>query len=244
MMQDIILEVRNLSKKFNLHLLGGKVITAFQEVSFVLRRGEFLGISGKSGSGKSSLIKCIYRTYLPTEGEIVYYPKNNGVPIDLAKCSDEKVIELRHKSIGYVSQFFYPIPRVSCLEIVSQALIQQGADKDEAKRKAKNMLLRLLIPEKLFDAYPSTFSGGEKQRVNIAQALVKEAELLLLDEPTASLDRTSKAIILEEILKLKERRVSAIGIFHDDEDLKRFADRILVLEDGKIKEVYKNDKNS
>ncbi|MCD6228132.1 MAG: phosphonate C-P lyase system protein PhnL [Candidatus Omnitrophica bacterium] len=243
MMQDIILEVRNLSKKFNLHLLGGKVITAFQNVSFVLRRGEFLGISGKSGSGKSSLIKCIYRTYLPTEGEIVYYPKK-GVPIDLAKCSDEKVIELRYKSIGYVSQFFYPIPRVSCLEIVSQVLIHQGADKDEAKRRAKNMLLRLLIPEKLFDAYPSTFSGGEKQRVNIAQALVKEAELLLLDEPTASLDKTSRAIVLEEILKLKEKRVSAIGIFHDDEDLKRFADRILVLEDGKIKEVYKNDKNS
>ncbi len=242
-MQDIILEVRNLSKKFNLHLLGGKVITAFQDVSFVLRRGEFLGISGKSGSGKSSLIKCIYRTYLPTEGEIVYYPKN-GTPIDLAKCSDEKVIELRHKNIGYVSQFFYPIPRVSCLEIVSQALIQQGADKDEAKIRTKNVLLRLLIPEKLFDAYPSTFSGGEKQRVNIAQALVKEAELLLLDEPTASLDKTSRTIVLEEVLKLKERKVSAIGIFHDDEELKRFADRILVLEDGKIKEVYKNDKNN
>ena len=241
-MQDIILEVRDLSKKFNLHLLRGKDITAFQNVSFILRRGEFLGISGKSGSGKSSLIKCIYRTYLPTEGEIVYYPKN-GVPIDLAKCSDEKVIELRHKSIGYVSQFFHPIPRVSCLEIVSQALIQQGVDKDEAKRRAKNMLSCLLIPEKLFDTYPSTFSGGEKQRVNIAQALVKEAELLLLDEPTASLDKTSRAIVLKEILKLKEKGVSAIGIFHDDEDLKRFADKILGLEDGKVKEIYENDKD-
>ncbi|MCD6093372.1 MAG: ATP-binding cassette domain-containing protein [Candidatus Omnitrophica bacterium] len=242
-MQDIILKVRNLSKKFNLHLLGGKVITAFQNASFVLKRGEFLGISGKSGSGKSSLIKCIYRTYLSTEGEIVYYPKN-GMPIDLARCLDEEIIDLRHRKIGYVSQFFYAIPRVSCLKIVTQTLIQQGVDEDGAKRRAKNMLLRLLIPERLFDAYPSTFSGGERQRVNIAQALVKKAELLLLDEPTASLDKTSRAIVLDEILKLKKKGISVIGIFHDDEELKRFADRILVLEEGKIKEIYKNDKNS
>jgi len=241
-MKNIILEVRNLSKEFNLHLLGGKVITAFQNASFVLKRGGFLGISGKSGSGKSSLIKCIYRTYLPTKGEIIYYPKN-GMPTDLASCLDEEIIELRCKKIGYVSQFFYAIPRVSCLEIVTQALIQQGVDEDEAKRKAKNMLLRLLIPERLFDAYPSTFSGGEKQRVNIAQALVKEMELLLLDEPTASLDGVSRAIVLDEILKLKKRGTSVIGIFHNEKELRSFADKIVVLEDGKVKGIYENDKD-
>lgn len=228
-MQDIILKVQGLSKKFNLHLLGGKVITAFQNVSFTLKRGEFLGIAGASGSGKSSLIKCIYRTYLSTHGKIVYYP-GNGNPIDLAACPDEDVIDLRYRKIGYVSQFFYAIPRVSCLEIVIQALIQQGADKNEAGQSAKNMLSRLLIPDKLFDAYPSTFSGGEKQRVNIAHALVKETELLLVDEPTASLDKAARGIVLEEIFKLKKRGTSVIGIFHDEKELRRFADKILVME--------------
>jgi len=242
-MQDIILKVRNLSKEFNLHLLGGKVITAFQNVSFVLKRGEFLGIAGKSGSGKSSLIKCIYRTYLPTKGEIIYYPKS-GNPIDLATCPDEEIIDLRHRKTGYVSQFFYAIPRISCLDIVTQAIIQQGINKDEAKNSAQNILSRLLIPDKLFDAYPSTFSGGEKQRVNIARALVKEAELLLIDEPTASLDKVARGIVLEEIFKLKKRGTSVIGIFHDEKELRSFADKILVMENGKDVRVYENDENN
>jgi len=240
-MKDIILEVRNLSKNFNLHLLGGKVITAFQNVSFALKRGEFLGIAGKSGSGKSSLIKCIYRTYLSTKGEIIYYPKSEN-PIDLATCHDEEIIDLRYGKIGYVSQFFYAIPRVSCLDIVTRALIQQGVNINEAKKSAQNMLSRLLIPDKLFDAYPSTFSGGEKQRINIAHALVKEAELLLVDEPTASLDKVARGIVLEEIFKLKMRRTSVIGVFHDEKELKNFADKILVMENGRDIRVYENDK--
>ena len=149
-MKDIILEVKNLSKNFNLHLLGEKKITAFQNISFTLKRGEFLGIAGKSGSGKSSLIKCIYRTYLSTQGKIIYYSKN-GNSRDLAVCSDEAIIDLRERKIGYVSQFLQVIPRVSCLDIVIQALIQQGIDKYEAKRAAGKMLSRLLISDKLFD---------------------------------------------------------------------------------------------
>jgi alpha-D-ribose 1-methylphosphonate 5-triphosphate synthase subunit PhnL len=239
-MKDIILEVQNVSKKFNLHLWGGKVITAFQNISFTLKRGEFLGIAGKSGSGKSSLIKCIYRTYLPTDGEIIYYPKN-GNPVDLAICPDEEIIGLRHRKIGYVSQFFYAIPRISCLDIVTQALIQQGVDKNEAGKSAKNMLSRLLIPDRLFDIYPSTFSGGEKQRVNIAHALVKKTELLLIDEPTASLDKRARGIVLEEILGLKKKGISVIGIFHDDKELRVFADKILAIENGKI---YENKKDN
>ncbi len=240
-MKDIILEVRNLSKNFNLHLLGDKAVVAFQNVSFTLKRGEFLGIAGKSGSGKSSLIKCIYRTYLTTYGEIIYYP-DNGNPIDLASCPDEEIIDLRRRKIGCVSQFFWAIPRVSCEDIVTQALIQQGVNKDEARNSAQNMLSRLLIPKKLFDAYPCTFSGGEKQRVNIAQALVKETELLLIDEPTASLDKPAGDIVLEEIFRLKKRGTSVIGIFHDDKELRGFADKILVMEGEKGARIYENDK--
>ncbi len=240
-MKDTILKVQSLSKKFNLHLLGGKVITAFQSISFTLKRGEFLGITGRSGSGKSSLLKCIYRTYLPTDGEIIYYPENKN-PINLASCPDEEIIDLRRKKIGYASQFFYAIPRVSCRDIVRQALIQQGANKDESRELAENMLSRLLIPDRLFDAYPSTFSGGEKQRVNIAHALIRETELLLIDEPTASLDKRTRGIVLEEIFELKKRGTSVIGIFHEDKELRNFADKILVMENGKDVRIYENDK--
>lgn len=242
-MENTILEVQNLSKKFNLHLLSGNEITAFQNVSFILKRGEVLGIAGKSGSGKSSLIKCIFRTYLPTHGKIVYYPRS-GNPIDLASCKDEEIIDLRDSRIGYASQFLQVVPRVSCLDIVSQALIQQGADKEEAKKSARGMLSRLLIPDKLLAAYPSTFSGGEKQRVNIAHALIKPAELLLIDEPTASLDKTARGIVLEMIAELKKRGTSVIGIFHDEQELRSFADKILVMENGKGVSVYENDKNN
>ncbi|MCD5391055.1 ATP-binding cassette domain-containing protein [candidate division NPL-UPA2 bacterium] len=238
-MKDIILEVKNLSKRFTLHLLGEKMVPGFHKVSFTLKRGEFLGVTGKSGSGKSSLIKCIYRTYLPTEGEIIYYYKN-GNSVDLATCSDKEIVDLRRERIGYVSQFFYTIPRISCLEIVSQALIQQGIDKNKAERKAKSMLSRFLIPENLFGAYPSTFSGGEKQRVNIAQAITRKIDLLLIDEPLASLDKKTKDIVLKEILKLKKRGTSVIGIFHDEKELRSFADRILVMENGKGIKIYEN----
>lgn len=242
-MEDIILKVENLSKKFTLHLLGEKEIVAFQNISFSLKRGEFLGIAGKSGSGKSSLIKCIYRRYLSTQGGIFYYPKN-GSPINLATCSDEEIIDLRDGRIGYVSQFFYAIPRVSCLDIVTQAFLQQGGSQDKAEKKAKSVLSQLLIPDRLFDAYPSTFSGGEKQRVNIARALIKETELLLIDEPTASLDKTAGSIVLEMIVQLKRRGTSVIGIFHDEKELKSFADKILVMKNGKDVEVDENNQNN
>ncbi len=235
-MAETILEVKNLRKEFKIHLLGGKSIISLQEISFDLKRGEFLAITGKSGSGKSTLMKCIYRTYLPSKGRIVCYPKNAS-PIDLSRCSDETIIDLRINTIGYVSQFFYAIPRVSCLELVAQPLLQRGVSRKEAVAIAKGMLAQLQVSEKLFDAYPSTFSGGEKQRVNIARALVKKVDLLLLDEPTASLDKENRSIVLDNLLQLKQKGVSAIGIFHDVEDIKKFADRLLVLEDGRIKEL-------
>ena len=242
-MKKVLLEVKDLSKKFTLHLLGEKELTAFENVSFSLRRGEFLGIAGKSGSGKSSLIKCLYRTYLSSSGKIIFYP-NGRNPIDLATCPDEEVIDLRYRKIGYVSQFFYAIPRISCLDIVTQALIQQRVAKDEAEGRAKDILSRLLIPNKLFDAYPSTFSGGEKQRVNIACALIREIELLLIDEPTASLDKATRSIVLEMIAELKKRGTSVIGIFHNEKELKSFADKILIMENGRDVRVQENDKNN
>lgn len=228
-MNDKILDVKNLTKIFKLHLLGGKLITAFSGIFFTLKEGEFIGIKGRSGSGKSSLLKCIDRTYISTEGEILYYLKDGSV-LDLSKCDERNILKLRYKDIGYVSQFFNPIPRVSCRDLVADSLINQGTTKDVAKKLAENMLLKLFIPQDLFNSFPATFSGGEKQRINIACSLVKKVRLLLLDEPTASLDKENREKVLNEILKLKGKGVSAIGVFHDDKELRIFSDRIFDIE--------------
>lgn len=232
-MNEKILEVKNLTKNFKLHLLEGKLITAFSNISFALKRGEFIGIKGRSGSGKSSLLKCIYRTYISTEGEILYYLQDGSV-LDLARCDERKILQLRHKDIGYVSQFFSPIPRISCQDLVADSLVIQGTPKDLAKKLAEDTLLKLSIPHNLFSSFPATFSGGEKQRVNIACSFVRKARLLLLDEPTASLDKENREKVLNEILKLKEKGVSAIGIFHDNKELRNFPDRIFDIEEKRF----------
>lgn len=220
-----MLKVDNLSKVFNIHILGDKIIEGCYGVSFVVDRGEFLSISGPSGAGKSTILKCIYRTYLPTSGNIFYDSVLYG-KVDLATLPDHMVIALRHKEIGYISQFLKAIPRVSAVDIVSEPLIlKNGISPEEARTKAGELLERLNISPKLFDAYPSTFSGGEQQRVNIARAIIWKPRLLLLDEPTASLDKDSTAIVMELLKELKNGGTSMVGIFHDERLIESIADR-------------------
>ncbi len=211
-----MLEVDNLSKTFRIHILGGKVIEGCSGVSFSVAEGGFLGLSGPSGTGKSTVLKCIYRTYLPTGGDIWYDSIAYG-RINLAKAADPVVLEIRNKEVGYVSQFFRVIPRVSAIEIVAEPLLtRKGLSEGEAKKSAVEILERLNIPSNLFDAYPSTFSGGEQQRLNIARAVIWKPRLLLLDEPTASLDKDSVAVAIELLRELREQGTSVIGIFHDN----------------------------
>ena len=220
-----LLKADNLSKVFNIHLIGDKVIKGCNGVSFIVDRGEFLGISGPSGAGKSTILKCIYRTYLPTGGDIRYDSVLYG-QVNLATIADHMVISIRHKEIGYISQFLKVIPRVSAVDIVAEPLLlKNGVSPEEAKTKAGELLERLNIPRKLFDAYPATFSGGEQQRVNIARAIIWKPRLLLLDEPTASLDRDSTAIVVELLKELRNEGTSMVGIFHDNELMKSITDR-------------------
>lgn len=209
----IMIKVKNLGKKFTTHHLS-KTVEAVRKISFEVEEGKFLGITGKSGSGKSTIIKCIYGTYLAESGELLYQSKLFG-EIDLARALQRQMLQLRKKEIGYVSQFLSATPRTTAFEFVTSSLLEMGELQEKAEEKAAEALKQFGIAEKLWGHYPVTLSGGEKLRVNIAQAFVKQPSLLLLDEPTASLDDGSKAAVREAIIKLKQEGTTMIGIFHD-----------------------------
>jgi alpha-D-ribose 1-methylphosphonate 5-triphosphate synthase subunit PhnL len=230
-----MLEVKDLCKEFVIHQQDRR-IDGFQGISFEAGRGDFFGISGQSGAGKSSLIKCIYRTYIPTRGKILYRSKEGGV-VDLASVPVHEVLRLRMKEIGYVPQFLHVVPRVPALDIVAEPLIVRGVETDEAKCRAALILERLMLPDKLFEAYPSTFSGGEQQRINLAKAMIARFDLLLLDEPTASLDSGTKEIISDILREEVRRGATAICVSHDTHFLNSLSDRILVMKCGRMEEV-------
>ena len=211
-----------MQKAFTTHHLN-QTMTAVEDISFGLEKGKFLGIVGKSGSGKSTIIKCIYRTYLPQNGHI-YYDSEAFGKIDLVTASEREIIHLRKNEIGYVSQFLSVMPRTTTLELVEQSLLETGADEKTATLRAKEALRHFDIAEALWDSYPNTFSGGEKLRLNIARATVKNPRLLLLDEPTASLDNESKQKVREVIQKLKAGGTTLLGIFHDLEFMEGLCD--------------------
>jgi alpha-D-ribose 1-methylphosphonate 5-triphosphate synthase subunit PhnL len=219
-----MLHVKNLAKNFFIHIRGNVVIPGFAGVSFEASAGSLLAVTGPSGTGKSSLLKCVYRTYIPSAGEILYTAKD-GSRIDLAVADDWDILSLRRAEIGYVSQFFRVMPRVSALETLIEPLISRGVGREEALDKARGLLSQAGIGEALWEMYPATFSGGEKQRLNILHAIITKPRLLLLDEPTASLDRGYKNRIMEMILGLKAEGTAMVGVFHDRDALLALADR-------------------
>ena len=233
------LEVVNLSKTFAMHILGGKEIVAFQNISFALDRGKFLGISGKSGYGKSSLVRCIYRNYDATSGDIFFYDEK-GDCLNLTTISDTEMLEIRTRRMGYVSQFFQPIPRVPTLNVVIEPLIDRGWQYEPARERAIALFQLFGIPKNLWDAFPSSFSGGEKPRINLMRTLIDCPEILLLDEPTASLDQKNREIIMNIVQELKKQDITMIGIFHNPRELETLSDDILPLDRPQS---YRKDKD-
>ena len=227
-----ILAIKHLSKSFTIHNLNEQ-IDALQDISIELKEGEFVGITGKSGSGKSTVFKCIYRTYAPQKGSIWYNSKKFG-PLNLAEISERQMIYLRKFEIGYVSQFLSIMPRTTAQEVVKQAVLEMGHVEDYAEREANNMLEHFELDRELWDCHPSTFSGGEKLRLNIARAMVKRPRLLLLDEPTASLDPASKLKVRELIEQLKSEGTTMMGIFHDIEFMENLCSREYTMHAGNL----------
>jgi alpha-D-ribose 1-methylphosphonate 5-triphosphate synthase subunit PhnL len=231
-----ILEIVDLQKRFELHILNEKRIEALHQVSLDVNEGEIVALTGKSGSGKSSLMKCIYRTYLASGGKILYR-NGQGEVIDLASATDYEILRIRKTEMTYCSQFLQVIPRVSAIDVVASGLVARGRSIEEARSATSDCFERLSLPTELWDAYPSTFSGGEQQRVNIARAMISCPRILLVDEPTASLDLKTKNAVIEMLLDLKRAGTSIILITHDEHTLTKMSDRSLHLENGLIKEV-------
>jgi alpha-D-ribose 1-methylphosphonate 5-triphosphate synthase subunit PhnL len=227
-----ILSITNLSKNFYLHNPGLE-IRSCQDINLKLIKGEFIGIVGISGAGKSTIIKCINRSYLPTRGEIIYNSKAFGL-INLATATEQEILYLRRHEIGYVSQFLNVMPRTTAMEHVAGALIDMGENAFQAETTAKEMLAYFRLPENLWGLYPITFSGGERLRLNLAHAMVKNPQLLMLDEPTASLDGQTKTLVRDMLRKLKDRNTSMIGIFHDIEFMSGVCDRVFNISEGAI----------
>lgn len=227
-----LLEVKSLCKSFTIHHLE-KNIQAVNDIGFTLDEGKFIGIVGKSGSGKSTILKLIYRTYLPERGEIIYNSERFG-RIDLMKATEREMIYLRKYELGYVSQFLSVMPRTTAREIVEQSVLEMGKSYEEAKVIAEEALAHFDLDPQLWDNYPVTFSGGEKLRLNIARAIVKQPRLLLLDEPTASLDNDSKVKVREVLEKLKKEGTTLIGIFHDLQFMEGLCDKVYDFQKEKI----------
>ena len=230
-----ILTVDGLTKTFDMHVLGDTQVVGLDDVSFDVREGEFLAIVGESGSGKSSLLKCLYRTYDPTDGRIVYHDGDRD--IDLASCGDRTVMTLRGDAIGYTSQFLDEIPRVPAVDVVSRPLVEQGTPTEEARKQARELLDALNVPEELWAAYPATFSGGERQRVNLAQALAPKPDLLLLDEPTSALDPETRHAAINLLESYLGAETTVVGVFHNTDVVQTVADRVVVLDDGRLQEI-------
>ena len=231
-----LLEVVNLQKHFELHILNEKEIEALRQVSFDMEEGEIVALTGKSGSGKSTLMKCIHRTYLATSGQIFYRTAQDEI-VDLAAASEHEVLKIRKTEMTYCSQFLQVIPRVPAVDVVASGLVARKCPPEEARRAACDCFERLSLPRELWDAYPATFSGGEQQRVNIARAVIARPRLLLVDEPTASLDLKTKDAVIDMLLDLKGAGTSIILISHDEHTLSRMSDRSLHLEAGRLKEI-------
>jgi len=225
-----LLEIKDLSKSFNLHNLG-KYIHAVSHVDIELKEGEFIGITGKSGSGKSTILKCIYGTYQIQKGSIWYDSKKFG-PINLAQATERQMLYLRKHEIGYVSQFLNVMPRTTARQLVQQAILEMGEDQRFAEAETEMILAHFELDKELWDSYPTTFSGGEKLRLNIARAMVKKPRLLLLDEPTASLDHDSKRKVKLLIEQLMNEGTTMVGIFHDLEFMNHLCNREYNMQNG------------
>jgi alpha-D-ribose 1-methylphosphonate 5-triphosphate synthase subunit PhnL len=245
-MNTSVLDVQQLHKRFTLHLRGGLVLPVLNGVSLQVNAGECVALVGPSGQGKSTLMKCLYGSYAAESGR-VWLQREGGARIDLAQAAPQTMIALRRREIAYVSQFLRALPRVGALDLVAQRLLDaspqlEAADADPlddarheallawARDEAKALFERLNLPPGLWWLPPATFSGGEQQRVNIARGFIQPARLLLLDEPTASLDAANRRVVVDLIREAKQAGSAIVGIFHDEEVRAAVADRLFALQ--------------
>lgn len=216
-----MIEIRDLAKSFTLHNQGAAVIPVMEGANLHVRPGECVGLIGASGAGKSTLMRMVWGNYLAASGSI------RVGSLDVARAAPRQIVQLRRDTLGYVSQFLRVVPRVPTIEVVAEPLLTLGVDPDTATTRAADLLKRLNIPERLWPLSPTTFSGGEQQRVNIARGFAHPYPALLLDEPTASLDAANREVVLRLIEEAKARGAAILGIFHDEAARDRVCDTLV-----------------
>lgn len=216
-----MIEIRGLCKSFTLHNQGAAVIPVMAGAELSVAPGDCVGLTGASGAGKSTLMRMVWGNYLAASGSI------RVGHLDVASAQPRQIIRLRRETLGYVSQFLRVVPRVPTLDVVAEPLLNLGVPADQARDRAALLLARLNIPERLWTLSPTTFSGGEQQRVNIARGLAHPYPALLLDEPTASLDVVNREVVLTLIEEAKARGAAILGIFHDEAARDRVCDRLV-----------------
>jgi alpha-D-ribose 1-methylphosphonate 5-triphosphate synthase subunit PhnL len=223
--------VDGLAKTFTLHNQGSAGIPVFDRLQLSVKPGECVVLAGESGVGKSTLMRTIFGNYLPTQGRVEVL--HDGHYVDITSAEPHMVLEIRRRTLGYVSQFLRVIPRISTLDLTMEPLLENGVDPDEARERAIAVLQALRLPQAHWDLPPATFSGGEQQRVNIARSFVREYPILLLDEPTASLDAANRTIVVDLIRAALDKGTAMIGIFHDADVRDAVATRLFQVSDFK-----------
>jgi alpha-D-ribose 1-methylphosphonate 5-triphosphate synthase subunit PhnL len=222
-----MLRAEGLSKQFLLHTQNSVSLPVFAQVDFTVKKGEAVILHGASGVGKSTLLRILYGNYRPSAGHV--HVLHGSQFVDIVTATPRRVLEVRRRTLSFVSQFLRVIPRVSTIDIVKDPMLARGIDPSEATRRAGDMLARLNLPERLWTLAPSTFSGGEQQRVNIARSYVDPTAIMLLDEPTASLDAANRDVVVHLIDEARNNGAAIIGIFHDEAVRDRIATRRLDL---------------
>ncbi|MBA3034760.1 MAG: phosphonate C-P lyase system protein PhnL [Gammaproteobacteria bacterium] len=221
---ETLIDVRGLTKAFVLHNRNEARIPVLDDVNLSVAAGECVALAGPSGAGKSTLLRCLYGNYLASAGAVCI--RHEGAWVDLARAAPREILAVRLRSLGYVSQFLRVIPRVSTLDVVAEPLRELGIEAAAARTRAANLLARLHLPEYLWHLPPATFSGGEQQRVNIARGLIAKKPVLLLDEPTASLDVANAGRVADLIDEARRNGTAIVGIFHDTVIRDRLATRL------------------
>ena len=223
----VMLRTSALAKSFTLHLRGGLLMQVLSGIDLQVSKGECVVLSGPSGAGKSTLMRALYGNYRADSGSILI--EHHNEIIDVATADPRTILAVRHETLGYVSQFLRVVPRVSALDVVAEVLLTRGIDQDTAREKARTLLLRLNIPPRLHSIPPATFSGGERQRVNLARGFIARHPILLLDEPTASLDAKNRDVVIHMLLDAKKAGTAIVAICHDAEIRDAIADRLFTI---------------
>ncbi len=230
-MTSPLIIVEDLAKTFVLHNADGAAIPVFERLTLEVASGECVVLAGESGVGKSTLMRSIFGNYLPTQGAVRVL--HDDAYLDITRAQPHQVIDVRRRTLGYVSQFLRVIPRIPTLRLVMEPLLENGVSLEEARARAETLLAALRLPRAHWDLPPATFSGGEQQRVNIARSFIRNYPVMLLDEPTASLDAENRAIVVQLIRQALDRGAAMIGIFHDHDVRDAVATRLFSVSEFK-----------